>query len=480
MKYKVDVLITYADLDNVPGENSGTGWVDNFKGFLEMMLEQVLGRSPNVLLKGENDTLSGADYNEVATFVPILGPGFIASEFCLNTLAEFQKITEKSIIQRTFKVLKSPLQLDEQPEGMRNLLGYDMFHLDMTTGKTGEFKDYFNADAASNYWMHMVDIAFDIHDALLGEDKTGKGTRAITSDKAVYLAETSPDLSVQRKIIKRELQRHGFKIYPDLNLPRNAADIESTIKSHLDKCSVSIHLIGQTYGDIPEGGDKSVTDLQTRLAATRAADLPVWEFTRLIWITPSLRNASEQQITFVENVKRDSEVSEGAEILQTPLEDFKNIVREELINGGIEKKKSNALLDDATNGKPNVYLIHDKVDKAGAEKISALLEKNGCTVLAPNFTGKLLDVREKHIRDLRQLDSAIIFHEKVNMQWVKMKALDLLKAPGFGRQKPIKGKALITDAGKDNTAFEQKGITVINNDKDIERSIGSFLEETNK
>ncbi|MDH5604283.1 MAG: DUF4062 domain-containing protein [Cyclobacteriaceae bacterium] len=477
MAYSIDVLITYAEADNQPATQNSEGWVDKFKVFLELMLEQVLGKKPNILLKSENDTLSGADFSDVAIFMPVLSDSFLASTFCLKTLDEYIKHLEKSKNQRLFKVLKTPVAIEDQPETLRNLLGYELYQMDLNTGRAGEFKDYFNTEATSHYWMHIIDIAFDIHDTLMINEGKSTGVKAINSTRTIYLAETGTDLTVQRKIIKRELQRHGFKVFPDQNLPRNASDIEETIKKHLDRCNVSIHLIGSTYGAIPEGGDKSIVDMQTRLAANKAAELPPFEFTRLIWITPNLRNAHEKQLTFIENVKRDSEVSEGAEILQTPLEDFKNIIREEVIEGGLEKKQAASHLEDKTNGQPAIYLIHDKVDQKEATGVASILEKSGYNVLFPSFKGNLLDIRENHITNLRRLDGAVIYQGEVNRQWVKMKALDLMKAPGFGRKKPILGKALISPEGQDNSLFKEKGITIIQNDKDMSKSLGSFLEE---
>lgn len=49
----------------------------------------------------------------------------------------------------------------------------------------------------------------------------------------------------------------------------------------------------------------------------------------------------------------------------------------------------------------------------------------------PDFEGELLSVRQKHIDNLRNFDAAIIYRGKVNEQWVRMKILDLLKAPGI-------------------------------------------------
>lgn len=75
-------------------------------------------------------------------------------------------------------------------------------------------------------------------------------------------------------------------------------------------------------------------------------------------------------------------------------------------------------------------------------------------------------VRSTHINNLRSFDTAIIYKGKVNEQWVRMKILDLLKAPGLGRNKPIKGKAVITRAGSplNLEAFKKHNIRVVETD----------------
>ena len=214
---------------------------------------------------------------------------------------------------------------------------------------------------------------------------------------------------------------------------------ESLEGANLEEANLSIHLIGSAYGEIPNGADRSIVDLQNQYAAEKSQKTSKENFSRLIWLSPILSNASERQRAFIDNLKRDTDAQEGAEILQTPLEDFKNIIREELLESPEKKVLSE------TGGK-SIYLVHDRIDKAEVKPIIEAIEKNGYQVLIPQFEGELLNVRQKHIDNLRNFDAAIIYKGKVNDQWVRMKVLDLLKAPGFGRKKPIKGKAVFTGA----------------------------------
>lgn len=222
-------------------------------------------------------------------------------------------------------------------------------------------------------------------------------------------------------------------------------------------CTMSIHLIGSAYGEIPEDGDRSIVDIQNKIAAEVAVAKrqSKEEFSRLIWVAQNLKNASDRQKSFIETIRRDTEAQEGAEILQNPLEDFKNIMREELM------ESQDALSGDVPSGK-SIYLVCDKVDHAEIEPIKEVIEKSGFKVLLPAFEGDLLEVRKRHIENLRNFDGAIIFKGKVNDQWVRMKILDLLKAPGFGRNKPIQGKALV-GAGNIDT-YKNQSLTLINSD----------------
>lgn len=479
MQIDVDVLIVFADSDNETLKKKTTGWVSDFKRFLELMLMQVLGEKPNILLKSEYDTVTSPDMTNVGVLATVLSKDFIQSGRCLDNVETFYKAIQHSErkANRVFKVFKTPLSNQEQPPRLRELIGYEMYQIDTETGETKEYTDYFSLEAERQYWMKMVDLAYDIFDSLMQIRALNKSPeiRNIYKRKNIYLAETGHDLSVQRNIIKRELIRHGYIVMPQQTLPGTIGELEKIVRKDLEECNLSIHLIGSAYGEIPDGSERSVVDIQNRLAAERSlyAKQNNSEFSRLIWIAPVIANASDRQKSFIESIKRDVEAQEGAEILQTPLEDFKNIMREELVES-LERKGSGAEL-----GK-SVYLVHDRVDQQEVKALAEVIEKSGYKVLLPEFEGELLDLRKKHIDNLRSFDAAIIFKGKVNEQWVRMKVLDLLKAPGFGRKKPIMGKAIYTGNGTSINAemYRSQNIRVFQGEGQHSlENVKSFLKE---
>jgi hypothetical protein len=287
------------------------------------------------------------------------------------------------------------------------------------------------------------------------------------------VAETGHDLSVERNIIRRELQRYGYTVLPNTSLSGDMATIEQCVRRDLEASHISIHLIGNSYGEIPEGGDRSIMDIQNGMAAERSqqAKKANESFTRLIWIAPGLIHMNETQKRFIETIKHDVEIQEGAEILETPLEDFKNVVREELIEA---KDKT-----PETAGR-YIYLLHEKQDAEEVKPYIELMEGRGFHVLMPAFDGEAIEQRQKHVENLRAFDAAVIYKGSGNEQWVKMKASDLLKAPGFGRKKPIVAKAIMSAPGgfSDSTELRTQNFLILEGDsKYFEESLKSFCEE---
>ena len=475
MSTEIDILIVFADADNETSVEGSPGWISQFKKFLEFILAQVLDEKPKVLLKGEFDSLTSPRLNNVGVLVPVLSKNFIASAQCLENVQAFRGAADMNS-NRIFKVLKAPILLQEQPDFLRPLLAYEMFQLDADSGELREYKNYFSTEAERQYWMELVDLSYDIANALhLLKHGRPAGSVKDLKPKIVYLAETGHDLSVERNIIMRELQRHGYTILPGQTLWGNTVEIEQMVRKDLETCTMAIHLIGNTYGEIPDGGTSSVVDIQNKIASEKSQEARKRNesFSRLIWITPNLAHANERQKRFIETIKRDVEGQEGDEILETPLEDFKNIIREELL----EAQERKAVKD--TGGRA-IYLVHDKEDDQDVRPYIELIERSGFRVLMPAFGGELLEQRQKHIENLRAFDAAIIYKGKVNEQWVRIKASDIMKAPGFGRKKPIVAKAILAAPGDiaNRDAFKMQDFRLIEGDSQyFVESLKLFLSE---
>jgi hypothetical protein len=115
MAFDIDVLITFAEKDNEAAQKSEQGWVSQFKKFLELMLLQVLGSKPNIVLKSEFDTATAPSLNNAAILVAVLTKEFVQSGRCLDNVETFNKAASDSKINRVFKVMKAPLPYLNNP-----------------------------------------------------------------------------------------------------------------------------------------------------------------------------------------------------------------------------------------------------------------------------------------------------------------------------------------------------------------------------
>jgi hypothetical protein len=488
--FQTDIYYSYALEDNQVNE-SAIGWVDSFRKFLELLLNQILGYSPKIL-NYKNQEKPKASYIETnAIFIAILSPNYVLNSSCLEELNEFcilaQKNNQLAINgqNRIFKVTKLPVETQQQPTKIANYISYDLFQTDQNSQTVSEVIDFLNqGTTGKRFWLKLVDLAFDI--SLLLKDIKQKENFGILVDnlekKCVYLAETGSDLQLHRDNIKRELIRHGFQVLPHVVLPRNLVELEVFIKQDLARSVVSIHLIGDDYGHLLENSSKSVLDVQNKLAAEHATVQQLINennpFHRLIWISPDAKLEDDKQKIFIDNLRRELEENAGSEIFHSPIEEFKSIVLGDLIES---KKILGSRHKTVGNLKNQVvlYLIYDKMDAYDARKLAANLNNQDVKVLESRIEGSLYDMRETHLEYLMLCDFAIIFVGKANNLWVQMKYLDLLKAPGLGRNKKYLPKAIYLNKSADDRAsdFGKYDILISNSETDLEQLISEFRFE---
>jgi hypothetical protein len=475
MKHAVDIAILYSENDNLHDDNHA-GWVTQFGQFLALLLIQMNGSQPQTKLISNKDSLETEVVESASAIIIIVSQAFINDKQNRAQLESIHYILQDPS-KRIIKILKNPIRFDNEPLPIRPFTAYEMFLHDDESGDLKNQHNYFDDEYGQHYWMTLIDLAHQLSEALSPQKKM-QDESALERNKTIYLSEVAGDVSIQRNIIKREIQRFGYTVLPSGSLPLQIESLEEHIRRDLRKCSKAILLIGNMEGAIPFGSEKSILEIQSDLITEHRESLvrndqPFEEF---IWVTPNTKQANERQRNFITKLKREIEVQVGIEVLQVPLEDFKNTLREELNEANIPKEHSNA------SHHKSVYLIHDKVDIEAIPPMVHALEEAGYHVIKPSFEGELLRVRENHIENLRDLDIAIIYKGSVNEQWVKMKALDLLKAPGFGRKKPILAKVLISPPG----ALENKDSYALQDLKVLEaehfealKSLKRFIHELN-
>ena len=252
----------------------------------------------------------------------------------------------------------------------------------------------------------------------------------------------------------------------------NAIGIDPSVgalKEYLTKVKTDKKLAAQNniikalnfdYSGPIDGHDISIIDLQNELAheytgimlKENAKNDLKKSFGRLIWLSPDIKNITERQKIFIENIKTEAALYNETEVLEIDLEEMKSIIIEEIESGGRFNTKHREINGYVAPSREDlskiIYLIYDRDDKEESQKILKLLQKAHFRVVQPIFEGELMDVRYIHQENLKRCDGVIIYYGKTSDAWIKTKLQDVRKAPGFGRSKPLRAKAVYLEGEK--------------------------------
>jgi hypothetical protein len=471
MDFECDAFISYAHVDNVGLVEGGKGWVTNLHRALEVRVTQLLGKSPRIWrdpkLNG-NDNFADAllaRIRSVAALISVVSPRYIKSEWTRRELTEFSKAAEQQggvpLRQKTriFKVLKTPVPIDAHPPELQPLLGYEFFKVDPHTGRVHELDEIFGPEAQRDFWIKLDDLAHDVCCMLemLDASPAPAGAGVPIDAGTIFLAEATSDLRGQREAIKRDLQQHGYTVLPDRGLPFIGSELAAAIRDDLARCKMSIHLLGKSYSFVPEASSQSLLEIQNELAIERGDK---GEFYRLLWIPPGLQVEDERQRKVIEQLRMDPRIQNGADLLETSLEDLRTVIQDRLKRPPKPPESSAPAAGVANH--TQLYLIYDRRDTDAAAPWADFLFEKKFEVIHPVFEGDEAEVREYHEENLRTCDGALILYGSASECWLRRKLRELQKSAGYGRTKPTPiAISLVPPASPEKERFRTHGAMVI-------------------
>jgi TIR domain len=498
MKFKKDIFISYAHIDDESLIVGEAGWISEFHRSLDVRLAQLLGYRPNIWRDKEldgNHIFSDEilqQLNEIAILVSVHSPRYVKSEWCLREVNEFYKIAENNIgaaignKSRIFKVIKTPFDFNLQPPVIQGLLGYEFFKTDPDTGKSKEFSSLFGKDAQLAYWSKLDDLAHDLAELLtdIQQQSSTNVTQATnvttpsntnnSSKRKVFLAETSSDCKTYRETISRLLTDEGFVVFPDKHLSVVADEYAQEIKTMVDECELSIHLLASNFGLVLEGTTKSKAQLQNEIAAEASAQR---NLQRLIWLPPELALTDERQIKFVTDLKCSEALLKGADLLIAPLEDLKFALQDKLTEHNKEVELPDNDVD--SDAPKQVYLICDQPDLDAIQPLENYLFDAGFNVIIPAFEGDQTALRLDHQENLKSCDAVLIYYGSGGDLWLRSKTRDLLKIAGYGRKAPLNTKMVclaepFTQQKERFRSHDMQVTSITNNDLTV---LDEFIKE---
>lgn len=444
MHFEKDLFISYAHLDNLPLSPEQQGWITRFHVCLEALLSMRLGQKAEIWrdhkLAG-NDIFSDeiiSQFPKTAVLVSVVSERYLKSKWCTDEVKEFCKAAEQhaglSIENkcRIVKILKSPLDSDEPlPAVMKALLGYQFYHLDEDNTPL-ELDPAYGAEMAQKYNVRMAKLAWEIAQILKLMAKTGSpcppATEPPSSRPTVYLAECSYDQHDAREAIDAELKCHGYRILPD-NKP--ARDDEATyiaqVTELLEKCNLSVHLVGSNYGAVPDGpSQKSIVVLQNELAMQLSRKKGL---RRIIWLPEGTSSKHQQHSDFIRQLQTDSEAQFGADLItSTQQEAIKGAIHAALQK--LQGTPASATPAGSRSGQKMIYLICDERDRKSTIPLRKFLVSRGFDVEIPVFEGDAATVRQANQDLIQQSAGVLVFYGEGGDAWKRSVDSELRKLAG--------------------------------------------------
>jgi hypothetical protein len=483
------LFISYAHIDNRYFPGGSKGWVDLLHERLEIRLAQLLGKPPKIWrdrkLKGFEvfDETIVIELSQAAILVSVVSPRYIDSTSCCSEIENFFHLASKrggvqfGDKRRVFRVVKTYVPYEEHPAGLRDLLPYEFYERNEASGRIYEFDPEISTqgDKDKRYWNKFEDLAWDLHE-LIKYLEEPVPREQVSSGATIYLAETTSDLSEEHDKVKRELQQFGHQVLPDRALPLKAYPLQEAVRDYLKRSRLSVHLIGENYGIIPEmETERSIVRLQEELALERGDNA---EFSRLIWMPPGLQPKDERQQKFVAELQNSFTSHNGSELLQVKLEDLKTIIQAKLT-----QKPKAAPIEHSEAGPTRIYLICDSQDIDAVEPLRNYLLDQKCEAALPLLEGSQAEVFEDHKENLLLCDAVLIFQGRASEGWLRMKLRELIKLPGYGRTTALCGKLIYLGAPESQSKdrFRTLEAQVIRHYGEFDpASLGPFIAQIKK
>jgi hypothetical protein len=459
-----DVFISYASLDDEPFSDAPEGWVSMLHRDLEKRVNQMLGHHAKIWrddtdLQG-NDQLSPTVeriLKNTGALLSIVSPGFMESKWCKREVEVFccrdggKLNLPQQNKYRILKVIKIPVPRPQQFPEIQESLFYEFFQ-NAKGGHTIELAPSTDALRTQRY----VEALYRLADQIARLLKLIKANVPAAPPRAtVYLAETTSDLRETRTKLRDDLIQRNFEVLPDQELDRDSGEYRSQVNSYLQRSILSVHLIGEKYGAVPEGERESHVAVQAELAADRCSEK---SFRRVIWMPVDLTPVEDAQKNFVNFLHNDEHGQARTELVQKRIEDLK----EDLQAWLNEALNVSAPGESPAENSRRVYVISEPqdIESGVADSLLNSIEDYGLEVSLSPKSNDPAEILLAHRENLQRCSACLIYYGTASDAWAQIKCHELEKS--FGKN-PYPCRAIYISGPETpyKKRFRPEGIQII-------------------
>lgn len=394
--------------------NSNDTWVSEFLNSFKITLAKI-SALPIHISTGLDEGADQEKQMEQADLIFLVFNGFVSDEFSKDLKILELKYPEWTAAGKEILIIvKSGKFNSIIPVYLRRFTQYNFFEINSRTNEVVDYTPFLKGDKENKFWSKLTDLAYDTK--LYFESITDK--LAEDNKLTIYLAEVSKDQIVNREILKREFLLSGYRVLPSKPLPTSFKEYQDSAKELILKSDISIHIMGELYGDAPSGSDYSFQEIQNKIIAeaiSRKENLKE-KFYRFVWLPPNLEPYDEKQIQYLKRLKRELSDNKGSEIIQCSIEEFKELFIQKINQlAGFGQHEDNI---EALGRK--VIIITDNSEQAICHKIENQLKiyNRNYEIFDLSQTGDLFPLamfRQK----FRMTNGAILLNFNQNASWIQ-------------------------------------------------------------
>ena len=441
--FKEHVFISYAHRDNQTPAG-GKGWVTQFDEALRTYLGQRLGVDPLVwrdagALQGNSaltpEILEGLASS--AVLVSVLSPSYVNSQWCQRELNEFCKRADQHgglLVANKSRVLKvimiPPGSTDALPDALHDVLDYRFYRESEDGALSLAFDPSLDSENRTLFIQAVARVAADAARLIKDLESTATGSNQATtaapsganekitaSEDAVhiFLADCTPDRREDRERLASDLKLSGHIILPETTLP---IEIESEYRQSsaklLQKCQVSIHMIGNRYGVVPDGdSEKSIIELQNEVAASMSQG---GALRRIIWLPNETQPQGDRQKDFIARLHSEATAQAGADLVSGNYEELTSTVHR-LIKS--LRSTDTPQAKDAQQTEKSIYLVCSEGDLKQTIPLRKWLKQAGIEVERPVFDGNAQTLRKANQELIRRCSGLLVYYGSCEDTWFR-------------------------------------------------------------
>jgi hypothetical protein len=469
MSDEVWIFVSYAHNDDLQLGDSRDekGFVTFFHEMLEKKLSD-LGATRARIWRDRKRISDGDQFDgkiddglkKAQILVVVMSNNWLGRPYCRKELDQFAELTRAAGVdkvgERMVVVGKGHVDRLRRPPLLQTQEGY-LFYARDDQNDVADVKPFFKRGEAydDRFYDRLDNLAAFLQRRVDGIAEGGGNGADMIDDhriasangRTIYLAKPAADMEGAYSRLAFELQGKGYSVVPEVNsdIPKNAA-VRDYVKNALDKAEVSIHLVGEKRGFVPdEDGLDPIVKLQLAFARDRAARSPDPSgsvFRRIVWAPKILDDSDQPRLTAVE---RDP---------LKVLERFDGQLPTDKIDGDILSKFVEFLFQYLTETAPRpvagspsgdkleVFLSYHGADEEYAGAIAAALSESSININIPVPESEA-DARRFNDDLLVKCDAVALCWANASEVWVRSEADKLGDWQALGRKQQFVRRSLI-------------------------------------